>query len=567
MGVTKLWEVIDPAKRSYTLEEISADRANRDNRHQLFIAIDIALWTYQANSSKGGRRPQLRLIFYRFCRLFELGIRAVFVFDGPNRPTFKRDREINTIPVNSEFRRTVIALAKLFNFFVWHANGEAEAECAALERLGFVDMVMTGDVDAFLFGAKRLIRQWPTKRHSPVPCYDMAWITDTTGLDRSDMILIALLRGSDYHHGGERVGIRVAEGLARCKKHLPLMEAVQRAKQDQSNEDDAIESLSQQLIEDLQYELAHGSQGYLSMQYSQIDLDDGQFPDRRILDDFVHPETRIANTTTRDLDQWIHSENSVDLAEIAHFCKVVFEWPPKYLVRRFQNLLFHAFLNQHLRNLALTPSDAVAEPMSSQQKRRKKSESSSSSSSQQTYIQSQIGSFFGVSKGFNDRNNTSTQPKPAILHIRNQKMMGNVLLYHVDFDLHLMDDFTATITSKLEHADEKYAQLLDPECASQGVDDTNGDNNDVEEEDDQGDTIEPEKLCRKWMLADLVAMAFPTMVSKFKQTVSAKSKSTPKKPTRKRSPKDKGKGAQTKLTDYIIPKTTASDTVVVLDDD
>ncbi|CDS04155.1 hypothetical protein LRAMOSA07110 [Lichtheimia ramosa] len=562
MGVSKLWEVIDPAKRSYTLEEISADRTNRDSRHQLFIAIDIALWVFQANSAKGGRRPHLRLMFYRFCRLFELGIRAVLVFDGPNRPSFKRDREISTLPYNSELRRTVITLAKLFNFFVWHANGEAEAECAVLERLGFVDMVMTGDVDAFLFGAKRLIRQWPTKRYSPIPCYDMSWITDTTGLDRSDMILIALLRGSDYHHGGERVGIRVAEGLARCKKHLPLMEAVQRAKQDQSNdEEENIATLSQQLIEDLQYELAHGSQGHLTMQYSQIDLDDGHFPDRRILEDFVHPETRIANTRTRDLDQWINSENSVDLAEIAHFCKVVFNWSPKYIVRRFQNLLFHAYLNQHLRNLTLTPSDAVADPVSSQSKRRRKSESSSSQSS---LVQSQIGSFFNVSK--ENHNNIPSTPtsKPDILCIRNQKMLGNVLLYHVDFATHLLDDFTQTIQSKLDNADEKYEQILDDLSASQQSVDGDDDNN--VEEDDQVDTIEPEKLCRKWMLADLVTMAFPTMVSRFKQSISAKSKSTPKRSTRKKSSKDTSKGVQTKLTDYIIPKSIASDTLIVLDD-
>lgn len=501
-------------------------------------------------------------MFYRFCRLFELGIRAVLVFDGPNRPSFKRDREISTLPYNSELRRTVITLAKFFNFFVWHANGEAEAECAVLERLGFVDMVMTGDVDAFLFGAKRLIRQWPTKRYSPIPCYDMSWITDTTGLDRSDMILIALLRGSDYHHGGERVGIRVAEGLARCKKHLPLMEAVQRAKQDQSNdEEENIATLSQQLIEDLQYELARGSQGHLTMQYSQIDLDDGHFPDRRILEDFVHPETRIANTRTRDLDQWINSENSVDLAEIAHFCKVVFNWSPKYIVRRFQNLLFHAYLNQHLRNLTLTPSDAVADPVSSQSKRRRKSESSSSQSS---LVQSQIGSFFNVSK--ENHNNIPSTPtsKPDILCIRNQKMLGNVLLYHVDFATHLLDDFTQTIQSKLDNADEKYEQILDDLSASQQSVDGDDDNN--VEEDDQVDTIEPEKLCRKWMLAELVTMAFPTMVSRFKQSISAKSKSTPKRSTRKKSSKDTSKGVQTKLTDYIIPKSIASDTLIVLDD-
>ena len=518
----------------------------------------------KANNHCSLRRPQLRLMFYRFCRLFELGIRAILVFDGPNRPSFKRDREISTLPLNSEFRRTVITLAKLFNFFVWHANGEAEAECAILERLGFVDMVMTGDVDAFLFGAKRLIRQWPAKRYSTVPCYDMAWITDSTGLDRSDMILIALLRGSDYHHGGDRVGIRVAEGLARCKKHLPLMEAVQRATQDGTNEEqETIETLSQQLIQDLQYEVAHGSQGHLTMQYSQIDLDDGQFPDRRILEDFVHPETRIENTTTRDLDEWINSKNCVDLAEIAHFCKVVFEWSSKYIVRRFQNLLFHAYLNQHLRNLALTPHDAVTEPISSQPKRQRTSQSSS----QQTLIQSQIGSFFHVSKNnSSNSNNNKPKPRPDILNIRNQKTLGNVLLYHVDFAPYLLDDFTTTVQYKLEHADDKYEQLLDTQNASQGISSSQQSLDDNDDEDDQRDTVEPEKLCRKWMVADLVSLAYPSMVSRFKQTSTTKPKSTPKKPTRKKSPKNTSTGVQTKLTDYIIPKTLANDTIIVLDE-
>ena len=55
MGIKDLWEVIEPSGKQYTLEEIASDRAQRSDKHQLRIAIDVALWTFQASSSKGGR--------------------------------------------------------------------------------------------------------------------------------------------------------------------------------------------------------------------------------------------------------------------------------------------------------------------------------------------------------------------------------------------------------------------------------------------------------------------------------------------------------------------------------
>ena len=39
------------------------------------------------------------------------------------------------------------------------AAGEAEAELAFLNRIGAVDAIMTDDADAFLFGAKVIIRK------------------------------------------------------------------------------------------------------------------------------------------------------------------------------------------------------------------------------------------------------------------------------------------------------------------------------------------------------------------------------------------------------------------------
>ena len=39
------------------------------------------------------------------------------------------------------------------------APGEAEAELACLNRSGYIDYVFTPDCDAFLFGAKKVIRR------------------------------------------------------------------------------------------------------------------------------------------------------------------------------------------------------------------------------------------------------------------------------------------------------------------------------------------------------------------------------------------------------------------------
>ena len=42
---------------------------------------------------------------------------------------------------------------------VFQALGEAEAELAYLNRAGVIDAIMTDDADAYLFGAKTIIRK------------------------------------------------------------------------------------------------------------------------------------------------------------------------------------------------------------------------------------------------------------------------------------------------------------------------------------------------------------------------------------------------------------------------
>ncbi|KAI9473920.1 MAG: PIN domain-like protein [Benjaminiella poitrasii] len=379
MGISELWKIISPSEKKFTLEELAHNRISKSNGKSLRVAIDVALWSFQSRSSTVGDRSELRALFFRFCRLYELGIRPVFVFDGPHRPEYKRNRWINTTPLDTEFRRNLITLIDLFNFAVWHSYGEAEAECAMLQRLGFVDAVFTGDSDVFLFGARRVIRHWPTKRNDPVLCYDLTWITDSTGFDRSDLILIALLHGSDYDTKGTRgIGINVAAQLSKCRFHCELMDDIQLAGRNAPLDDERV----RHLFDDLSYELQNNSTKNLSRKHPGIVLDP-KFPDFSIVIDFIHPQTNIEmsgalnSSDTNRLQNRLDCHVEPDWLMLAPFVQEAFKWPAEYLLRRLSSLLFNGYMTNRLRHIVrrqhkvpYTQSQSISPPSSQQSRSR-----------------------------------------------------------------------------------------------------------------------------------------------------------------------------------------------------
>lgn len=82
---------------------------------------------------------------------------------------------------------------------------EAEAQCAELLTLKLVDGVITDDSDVFLFGGTKIYRNMFHDRKY-VEFYDSGKITVDLGLDRENMIDLALLLGSDYTNGLKGMG-------------------------------------------------------------------------------------------------------------------------------------------------------------------------------------------------------------------------------------------------------------------------------------------------------------------------------------------------------------------------
>lgn len=58
------------------------------------IGIDCSIWFFHAEHGREGENPELRTLFFRLARLLALPILPLFVFDGPNRPKFKRGKRI-----------------------------------------------------------------------------------------------------------------------------------------------------------------------------------------------------------------------------------------------------------------------------------------------------------------------------------------------------------------------------------------------------------------------------------------------------------------------------------------
>ncbi|OSD07359.1 hypothetical protein PYCCODRAFT_602836 [Trametes coccinea BRFM310] len=219
MGIEGLWKLVEGATERHSLKTLAVREGFEGPRSSRLytVGVDVSIWmrqlqqTFAAGHAQSGENPELRTFFYRLAMLAERPLHIIFVNDGPSKPAIKRGKRVKLAPhwLTEGMRRYVDAFG-----FAWF-DVKAEAELARMNELGVIDAVMTDDSDVLLFGAPAVMRN-PSFKRSAADEIELtrASAVRDLGYTRGDLLLYALLVGSDYDQVGlPRCGLRTATGV------------------------------------------------------------------------------------------------------------------------------------------------------------------------------------------------------------------------------------------------------------------------------------------------------------------------------------------------------------------
>lgn len=152
MGVTNLWQVLEPVQAHQTLSSLKGQT----------LAVDLSIWVCETQCVKQMQgvvsKPYLRNLFFRISHLLQLGVHLVFVIEGrapdlkqqvmakrqetrfPQRKAVGGQRQGGRRNFNACLKECCEMLDYLGVPYV-HSPGEAEATCAALNASGVSKLI------------------------------------------------------------------------------------------------------------------------------------------------------------------------------------------------------------------------------------------------------------------------------------------------------------------------------------------------------------------------------------------------------------------------------------------
>ncbi|KAJ5574095.1 uncharacterized protein N7459_008522 [Penicillium hispanicum] len=350
MGIPGLINAIGTGER-ISLSKLAVSHLERTAR-PIRVAVDISIWLFQVQAGRGGKNPELRTLFYRLLKLLALPIHPLFVYDGSQKPPFKRGKAVSARSYgNAPIIRRSKDLIERFRF-PWHeAPGEAEAECARLQQAGIVDAVMSNDVDALMFGSTLTILNFSkengsgTSAATHVTCYRMGSAVQASNvpLNRAGMILFALLSGADYLPSGvPKCGSKLAAEIAKAGFGEDLL-------QELSSQSPDLDSRLNEWRERLQYELEENESGYFATKHKAVRIPE-DFPDPTILKFYAEPAVstadEMAGLRRRLKHEW---DREIDPLAIRSFAAENFEWNYRSGARKVIKLLAEPLISYRLR--------------------------------------------------------------------------------------------------------------------------------------------------------------------------------------------------------------------------
>ena len=217
--------------------------------------------------SKGRITSHLAGLLYRVSNLMDMGIKPIFVFDG-EPPAFKlktiearaaakveakikmqeaKEKGIEDVKrwaqatsrITPEILESSKQLLEYMGIPVIQAPSEGEAQAAWMCKEGHVWAAASQDYDSVLFGAPRLIRNMTLSGKRKLPSkgiyiniepelIDLKKTLQALGLERKQLIWVAMMVGTDYNSGIKGIGPK--KGLDIAGKASSIKDCFELAK-------------------------------------------------------------------------------------------------------------------------------------------------------------------------------------------------------------------------------------------------------------------------------------------------------------------------------------------------
>jgi len=202
------------------------------------VAIDTSIFLYKSLMNVRSKGDYLRNkdgkvvshiqgLYYKTNQYLSFGITPIYIFDG-KPPQEKSDclkertkkveeckakmeltenveekkaLEKGTIRIKKEYIDDLKHLFSLMGVSYIHAPGEAEAYASELCRMGYVDSVITEDMDTLSYGCPQLLRSCidkTIKRPEVVTSFDFQQILSDFKMNHDQFIDMCILCGCDY---------------------------------------------------------------------------------------------------------------------------------------------------------------------------------------------------------------------------------------------------------------------------------------------------------------------------------------------------------------------------------
>lgn len=254
-----------------TIMKHSPDAVTNENLYKLSgkrVAVDASLILYQQllkspsgkifKNSKGKITSHITGVFYKIMNYISLNIEMIFIFDGKppdnkqdcinqrkekskkakeasltsNSQEEKQKLEKSALRLTSEMINDVKRLLNFMGISYIHPDvGEGEAYASELCRMGYVDYVLTEDMDTMAYACPKLIRNCidkSLKRKDIVSIFDYTKLINDIELSHEQFLDFCILCGCDYCPVVPRIGEVTAMKL--IKTHGNIEEIIEKTK-------------------------------------------------------------------------------------------------------------------------------------------------------------------------------------------------------------------------------------------------------------------------------------------------------------------------------------------------